>query len=216
MVKCCIFDLDGTLLNTLGALSYCISRTMNELGYGDIDEEHTKIFVGEGYKEFVRRALIYSGDTNLKHFETASEIYLEIFEKYSMRNVRPYPGMEAVLKNLRSRGIRLAVLTNKPQERAEENIFNIFGKDIFERVCGEREGILLKPDPGSLNQLIADLGINKEEVLYFGDTSTDMQTGKNAAVKTVGVLWGFRSREELENFQPDHLIMQPEDIEKLI
>lgn len=216
MIKACIFDLDGTLLDTIRALSYCISRTMEQFGYGEIDEEHTKRFVGEGYRELVRRALIFSGDEELRHFESACKRYLEIFAEHSMHEVRPYEGIEEMLRLLKERGIRLAVLSNKPQAGTEHNIFQIFGERLFERVYGQREGMPLKPDPRALELLMEELGVERDEVLYFGDTSTDMQTGENAGVKRVAVLWGFRSEEELSSFSPEHMIKSPKEVLSLL
>ncbi|MDO4787681.1 MAG: HAD family hydrolase [Johnsonella sp.] len=216
MIRACIFDLDGTLLNTIKALSYCISRTMEQFGYGEIDEAHTKQFVGDGYKELVRRALIFSGDKELRHFEEACRLYLEIFAEHSLDEVAPYEGIEEVLEYLRKKNIRLAVLSNKPQAETEHNIIQIFGEGVFEKIYGQREGIPLKPDPRALELLMEELGVSRDEVLYFGDTSTDMQTGANAGVKRVAVLWGFRSEEELASFSPEHMLRTPREARGLI
>ena len=179
MVKACIFDLDGTLLNTIYALSYCISLTMREFGGKDIDEAHTKLFVGDGYKELVKRALIYSGDTRLVHMEAACMRYLDIFNKNSLYNVQPYDGIIDAIKFLNKKSIKTAVLSNKPEE-------------------------------------IIELGIKKDDILYFGDTSTDMLTASNSGVKAVGVLWGFRDRKELEAYKPHKIIENPVEIMKLV
>lgn len=216
MVKACIFDLDGTLLNTIYALSYCISFTMREFGGKDIDEAHTKLFVGDGYKELVKRALIYSGDTRLVHMEAACMRYLDIFNKNSLYNVQPYDGIIDAIKFLNKKSIKTAVLSNKPEEIARLNINKFFGESLFEKVYGQKEGVPRKPDPKMLDDLIIELGIKKDDILYFGDTSTDMLTASNSGVKAVGVLWGFRDRKELEAYKPYKIIENPVEIMKLV
>ena len=212
MIRACIFDLDGTLLDTLHALKETISLTMEHLGYRAIDEEHTKIFVGEGYQKFIQNALIYSGDTECTHQEEAEKFYLETFEKTCLDGVKPYDGVVEALKKLKEKGILLGVLSNKSQDRAEDNIYSQFGKALFDLVYGEREGIPKKPDPTALLAMLKELNVCPEECMYFGDTSTDMQTGRAAKVHTVGVLWGFRDRNELESFSPEKLLSHPSEI----
>ena len=195
MIRACIFDLET------------ISLTMEHLGYRAIDEEHTKIFVGEGYQKFIQNALIYSGDTECTHQEEAEKFYLETFEKTCLDGVKPYDGVVEALKKLKEKGILLGVLSNKSQDRAEDNIYSQFGKDLFDLVYGEREGI-----PTALLAMLKELNVCPEECMYFGDTSTDMQTGRAAKVHTVGVLWGFRDRKELESFSPEKLLSHPSEI----
>ena len=216
MVKACIFDLDGTLLNTVYALSYCISFTMKEFGGREIDISHTKLFVGDGYKELVKRALIYSGDTELRNMDPACRLYMEIFNKNNLYKVKPYEGIIEAIKFLNGKQIKAAVLSNKPEEAARKNINEFFDEGLFERVYGQKEGIPRKPDPAMLNSLIQELEVNKDEILYFGDTSTDMLTANNAKVRAVGVLWGFRDRKELEAYSPYKIIEAPSDIKYLV
>lgn len=216
MIKACVFDLDGTLLDTLFALSDTMSRVMRELGFKEIDIEHTKKFVGDGYENFVEKSLIYVGDKELKNKEEACRRYIEIFKENSLNGVRLYEGIDMVLDILKQKGIKLAVLSNKPQNRVEDNIYHFFGKDLFDKVYGEREGIKRKPDPTALAMLLDELGVENHECLYFGDTDTDMKTGKAAGVLTVGVLWGFRDEEELSFYMPEHIISNPRRILDLI
>ena len=111
---------------------------------------------------------------------------------------------------------KAAVLSNKPEEAARKNINEFFDEGLFERVYGQKEGIPRKPDPAMLNSLIQELEVNKDEILYFGDTSTDMLTANNAKVRAVGVLWGFRDRKELEAYSPYKIIEAPSDIKYLV
>ncbi len=216
MIRCCIFDLDGTLLNTLKALTYTTNLTMERFGYGAIDEAHIRQFVGDGYKLLMERALRYCGDEALVHYEESLELYTELFAKHCMYEVKPYDGIPELLAGLKDRGIRIAVLSNKPHARTVENIEGIFGRGYFDAVAGERPGVPKKPDPAGVRLLLEQLGAAPEECLYFGDTNTDMRTGLGAGLTTVGVAWGFRGRAELEAFHPQYVIDDPREVFKKI
>lgn len=209
MYKCCIFDLDGTLINTIDSLAYSISLTMEHFGYGPIDEAHTKTFVGDGFKKLVERALIYSGDERLSHYEEALKVYEDIFEKNCLYKVRPYEGMNELLNFLKDQGVKLGVLTNKGHERAIQCVETVFGNGYFDIVTGEGNGVKCKPDPSGAFMTAEKLHAKPEECLYFGDTDTDMKTGINAGMDTAAVTWGFRQREELEAFQPKYIFDHP-------
>ena len=212
MIRCCIFDLDGTLLNTLEALTLTTNLVLERLGYGPVDETHIKQFVGDGYKLLMERALHFSGDETLKHYAESLEIYTELFAKHSLYHVKPYDGIPELLTELRQRGIKIAVLSNKPHERTVENIEAVFGRGYFDSVAGEQPGIPKKPDPAGVWKILERFGAKPEEALYFGDTNTDMKTGLGAGLHTVGVTWGFRDRAELESFQPEFVIDHPGEI----
>ena len=211
MIRCCIFDLDGTLLNTIFALQKSMNLTMKEFGLGEISIPQVKKYVGNGSVNFCRRALAFFGaDSAL--LEPVSRRYAELFRAHCGYRVEPYPGMPEALRFLRDRGLSLAVLSNKPQERTEDNIYGAFGRELFQEVRGEQPGVPLKPDPSSLLALTGELGASPEECLYFGDTGTDMETGTRAGACTVGVLWGFRGREELLGFHPAAVLSDPSEI----
>ncbi len=212
MIRCCIFDLDGTLLNTLDALTYTTNRVMEQFGLGPVDEAHIRQFVGDGYQLLMERALRFCGDEALTHYEESLQVYTELFARYSMYQVRPYDGIPELLEGLKARGIRIAVLSNKPHPRTVENIETVFGAGYFDVVAGEQPGIPRKPDPAGVVRILDQLGVRPEECLYFGDTNTDMRTGLGAGLITVGVAWGFRDREELEAFHPPYLISHPQEV----
>ncbi len=209
MIRCCIFDLDGTLLDTLDALTYTTNLTLKEFGYDPVGTEQVKHFVGDGYRMQVKRALEYQGEDALVHYEDALTAYMRLFAEHCLYHVRPYDGICQLLDALRAQNIRIAVLSNKPHERTVETIEAVFGKDYFDLVAGQRDDIPKKPDPAGVNRILDVFGCKPEECLYFGDTNTDMQTGLNAKVHTVGVTWGFRDRKELESFHPDFVIDDP-------
>lgn len=212
MYQCCIFDLDGTIINTIHSLAYSISLTMEHFGYGPIDEDHTKKFVGDGFKKLVERALIYSGDDNLSHYEEALAFYEDTFEKNCLYKVEPYEGMKELLTFLKGRGIKIGVLTNKGQERAVECVEAVYGKGFFDLITGEGNGVKTKPDPSGAFMTAEYFHAKPSECLYFGDTNTDMRTGINAGMDTAAVTWGFRERAELEAFHPRYIINHPSEI----
>ena len=215
MYRCCIFDLDGTLLDTIHALAYTTNLVLKRLGLGTVDEEHLKHFVGDGYRTQMERCLKYAGDPELTRYEESLPIYMEEFAKHCLYEVKPYPGILEMTEFLKSRGVKLAVLSNKPHARTVENIETIFGKGYFDAIAGEREGVPKKPDPRGVFVLAEELNVPLSDCLYFGDTNTDMQTGRNAGVDTAGVLWGFRGREELEAFGPKYLLEHPLEVKRI-
>lgn len=216
MVRCCIFDLDGTLLNTLTALQTTINLMLKHFGYPAVGEEKIKKFVGDGYKMLVERALKDAGDEGLMHYEEGLQVYMELFAIHSMDEVQPYDGIRELLKTMKERGIKIAVLSNKPHERTVDNINTVFGTGYFDIVAGERPGIPRKPDPAGIYRILDALGEKPENCLYFGDTDTDMQTGLGAGLTTVGVTWGFRDRAELESYHPQYVIDSPGEVFKIL
>ena len=216
MYKCCIFDLHGTLINTVHALNRTINLTLEAMGLEGIDEAHTKVFVGEGYRKYVERALIYRGDETLSGLSRALPLYCRIFEENCLYRIEAYDGMKELLAFLKERGIRIAVLTNKAQAQAVDNIETVYGKGYFDLITGEHPGMKRKPDPEGALYTARTLKADPGECLYVGDTNTDMMTGAAAGMDTVGVTWGFRPRGELEVCHPAYLAHTPADIIKII
>lgn len=212
MYKCCIFDLDGTLINSIYALNRTINLMLETMGYGPVDEAHTKVFVGDGYEKFVERALVYSGDLKLERLERALAVYRQVFQENCLYRIEAYDGMKELLGYLKGRGIKIAVLTNKAHPQAVENIETVYGAGYFDLITGQRDGLKRKPDPAGAWHTAQTLGVRREECLYFGDTNTDMMTGIAAGMDTVGVTWGFRDRTELEAFKPKYLVDHPSQV----
>ena len=216
MYRLCIFDLDGTLLNTINALTYTTNVTLSALGLGQIVPEQTKKMVGDGYKKQMERALMACGDENLVHYEEALTLYMENFAKYYMKDVKPYAGIPQLLEYLKKKGIKIAVYSNKPHHQAVENIETIFGKDYFDCLRGEQAGTPKKPAPDGALIVFRELGMQPGDCLYLGDTNTDMKTGIAAGMDTVGVTWGFRDREELVALSPQYIVDYPSQVELII
>lgn len=209
MKKAVIFDLDGTLTDTLDSIKISVDKTLEKFGMGPFSKEQYKYFVGEGAGKLIERCLIAGGDRKLTFFQEAYVEYIKIFEEYCMYHVVPYDGIKELLINLNKMGVKIAVLSNKPHARTCDVIYSIFGKDCFDVVQGQTESIKRKPSPEGVFTILERLGLTADEILYLGDTGTDMQTGKAAGVFTVGALWGFRDKNELMENHADVIIENP-------
>lgn len=209
MKKAVIFDLDGTLSDSIHSMKYCGDRAVAPYGYGPFSEKQYCYFVGDGAANLVRRALAAGGDCEGVHFEEAYARYKELFAKNCMYQVKPYDGIVELLEQLRERGLRLAVLSNKPHAETLRVVETLFAPGTFDCIQGQQEGVPMKPDPTGALRIMKQLQAEGGECLYLGDTATDMKTGKAAGAFTVGVLWGFRTREELIQAQADAVIDSP-------
>lgn len=210
--KAVIFDLDGTLTDTLKSIWKSANLALSDVGLPPFDIDRYRYFVGDGAAELVKRALIADGDEELIHFDKMSECYRKHFEKYVNYEVRPYEGISDLLNALKEKGIQLAVNSNKPQDRTVNVIEENFGKDTFDVLVGQSDERPRKPAPDGVFYIMEQLGLVKDEVIYLGDTCVDMKTGKSAGVFTVGALWGFRDRRELEENHADAVIAHPMEL----
>ena len=191
------------------SIKYSGDKAMEAFGYGPFSVEQYKYFVGDGAANLVRRALEAGGDTKLSHFEEAYGLYREIFKENCMFRVRPYEGIRELLAALKAQEVKIAVLSNKPHAETVNVIESLFGKGCFDVIQGQKENVAIKPNPEGAFRILALLGLDTSEVVYLGDTATDMKTGKNAGFFTVGALWGFRDRQELEENGADAIISHP-------
>lgn len=212
MKKAVIFDLDGTLSDSIHSIKYCCDRALAPCGYGPFTVEQYKYFVGDGAANLVRRALAAGGDAEGVHFEEAFARYRELFAVDCMYQVKPYEGTRELLAALRERDVRRAVLSNKPHEETIRVVEALFGPGVFDVIVGQRDGVPIKPDPAGVFLILEKLRLEASDALYLGDTATDMKTGKGAGAFTVGALWGFREREELEQGHADAIISRPMEL----
>ena len=215
MKKLIIFDLDGTLINTIADLGACTNYALEKLGYPTHDIESYKFRVGNGINNLFRRALPEGEKTD----ENVLRVRREFIPYYNAHNTdlsRPYPGMVELLEALQTEGILLAVASNKYQEATTKIIGELYPSIRFSAVLGQREGINIKPDPQIVFDILQATGVDKADVLYVGDSGVDMQTGLNAGVETCGVTWGFRPRTELEPFHPQHIVDSVEELRHII
>lgn len=214
--KAVIFDLDGTLTDTLQSIWKSANLALADVGMPPFEIDRYRYFVGDGAAELVKRALIAAGDTELAHFDEMAESYRKHFEKYVNYKVKPYDGIEDLLSVLKKKGILLAVNSNKPQDRTVNVIEENFGKETFDILVGQSDERARKPAPDGVFYIMEKLGVTKDEVIYLGDTCVDMKTGKSAGVYTVGALWGFRDRQELEENHADAVIGHPMELLKYL
>ena len=211
-MKACIFDLDGTLTNTLESMTYSVNLTLKEMGLSQITKDQCRMFVGNGARVLIEESLKVSGDPKASRIEEGMKIYGRIFDQNCTYHVTLYEGIPEMLKALKDRGIHLAVLSNKPDRQTVKVVKEIFGDNIFDYAQGQKDGIRRKPEPDGGWYLMEQMQVSKEECLYIGDSEVDAATGKNAGLKTIGVLWGFRDRKTLETAGADHLIERPEEL----
>lgn len=215
MIRACVFDLDGTLCDSVVSIGSCVNHVLEEFGLPQVEMELYKIFVGDGAHRLIVRVLQHVG-AGEELVEPVLERYVERFREECLYQVRAYEGIPETLAAIRARGIPMAVLSNKPHENTEKVVYTLFGRELFTLVRGQRPGVPRKPDPKGALLEAEELGVKPEECLYIGDTATDMRTGNRAGMETVGVLWGFRGREELEESHADHIIGEPGELLALL
>lgn len=211
MINLVIFDLDGTLLDTLADLANSTNYALNQCGFPLHSTPDYKEFVGNGINKLFERALP-EGEKTEANILRIREKFLPHYGKNNNRYSKPYPGIPELLAALSSKGIMLAVASNKYQQATDKLVKYFFPEVSFIAVLGQREGIPAKPDPTIVNDILSVAGVKKEEALYIGDSGVDMQTIKNSNVCGVGVTWGFRPRQELEKYNPDYIIDKAEEV----
>ena len=214
-IKACLFDLDGTLLYTLDAIAQAGNRMLQELGYPPEETDSYRYYCGDGADVLVERCLRKAGGFTEENYHAGCILNRRFLTEDPLKGVKPYEGIPEVLGELKKRGIKLAVVSNKPDEATAETIRYAFG-DLFDYVQGQREGIPRKPDPAIACMAAESFDADPCECLYIGDSGTDMQTGKNAGMYTLGALWGYRDAEELLQNGASRLIRTGEDIIRIL
>lgn len=215
MKRLVIFDLDGTLLNTIADLANSTNHALNQLGYPTHEPEEYNFMVGNGINKLFERALPEGEKTEENVLRVRRE-FIPYYDQHNADESRPYPGIPELLERLQAKGIQLAVASNKYQSATEKLIAHYFPNIKFIAVFGQRDGVNVKPDPTIVEDILRISGTPKQEVLYVGDSGVDMQTARNAGVTACGVTWGFRPLAELESFNPSYIIEVPQLISDLI
>jgi len=213
MTEAVVFDLDGTLLNTIDDLADSMNAALHRMGHAGHAVEVYKGYVGDGVRALAERALPEDATDEVS---SCMELMREEYASRWSTKTRPYDGVRELLDQLRDRGVRLAVLSNKPHRYTLLNIEQYFEPGTFEIVFGERDGVPRKPDPAGALEIASAFGIAPREILYVGDTDTDMQTAVAAEMIPVGVLWGFRGKEELIASGARYLCEAPGDVVELL
>ena len=193
MVKGIIFDLDGTILNTLDDLFYSTNYALEQYNLKTRTYEEIRCFVGNGVRVLIEKAV----GIEYQHLvEDVLKTFKTHYQAHSFDHIRYYQYIEEVLKKLNRKGIKLAVVTNKFDAAAQE-IINKYFPSIFDVVLGETKELKRKPHPNMCNYVLNKLGLKNSEVLYIGDSEVDIETAKNANLKCISCSWGFRTKEEL-------------------
>lgn len=214
MIKCALFDLDGTLVDTCVDLGRATAFVLESYGKQAKwrDADYRK-FVGNGAKKLIDRAFEHTlSDSGL---DKALEIFKAKYNEILLDNTVIYDGIREVLDGLKEQGIKLGVVTNKPHQSAVLMVNSLFGENYFDCVIGAQEDKPKKPDPYALKRALDVLQVNPDEAIYFGDSDIDVFTGKNAGVESVACSWGYRSFECLLAASPSIIIDKPSYITKL-
>lgn len=215
MKKLVIFDLDGTLLNTIADLAAATNQALQHYGYPTHEVEAYRFFVGNGINKLFERALPETERTEENILKIRSQ-FVPYYDTHNADLSRPYPGIPELLRTLQQKGIKIAVASNKYQAATRKLIAHYFPEINFVEILGQREGIPAKPDPSIVNEIKTKAGVDEKEILYAGDSNVDMQTAHNAGVTAVGVAWGFRPRTELEALHPAYIIEKAEELLSLL
>lgn len=206
-----VFDLDGTLLNTIEDLSAAANYALHTCGFPKRSVEQCRQFVGNGVSKLLERCLPSQARTSA-NLATMERAFFAYYGKHLTAKTVPYPGIIALLIELQKRTIKLAVASNKYQQATEELIGHFFPQIAFSAVLGQRENVPLKPNPQIVYELLTLTGETVANCLYVGDSAVDMQTAQNAGVRACGVTWGFYPKEGLASYHPNWLIDSPLDL----
>lgn len=206
---CYIFDLDGTLLNTLTDLTICCNHALCLSGFPEHTEEEVRGMVGNGIGKLIERAM--PKEQLASHYEKVLADFKEYYMQHGLDNTKPYDGIIDLLDALKQRGKRIAVVSNKIQAAAQMLCEQIFG-DRIDVVVGESECIRSKPMPDMVEKAISLIGAEKNSCIYIGDSDVDVLTAKNSGLSCISVLWGFKSLEQLVAAGATRIIKSPDEL----
>lgn len=213
IIKAAVFDLDGTLFNTLTDLAGSCNRALEDFGFPPHSEEQYRYIIGNGIDRQMERAIPPQAYTPQVALQVKAA-FLRYYDRDYLRNTRPYQGVAQTLAQLRERGVRLAVLSNKPDSFTHA-ICGLL-PELFDLVQGGKDGVPLKPDPTALLAILQGLQVAPQQCIYCGDSGVDMCTGRRAGACTVGAAWGFREEEELWENGAQQVIHHPQQLLELL
>ena len=203
-----IFDLDGTLVDTLADLRNAVNCALREAGLPERSLSEIRSFVGNGVGLLMKRAI---GQRQNELFDRLFPVFCSSYEAHLTDCSRPYEGIEELLSALKAKGVKIAVISNK-KDAAAKTVCSALLPGLLDLVCGERDGIPRKPDPAALDEIFTYFGEDKTRCLLVGDSEVDLQTARNAGIDSVSVKWGFRSEESLRDAGATRLIGSPEEL----
>lgn len=213
-MRLAIFDLDGTLINSLEDLSEACNVALRSFGFPPHPAEAYKLFIGNGVYKLIERCVPPQHRTP-ETLAQVFEVYNDYYTKHGEDKTRPFPGMTETVQVIREYGVKTAVLTNKPHKLALPMVNSLF-PGLFDLILGQRDGVPTKPNPTAVEEIIRHFGVLKSDCCFIGDSSVDILTGKAAGLFTVGVTWGYRTKEELESAGADLILHKVEDLTEVL
>jgi phosphoglycolate phosphatase len=196
MYKACIFDLDGTLVNSLDDLADSCNYALEQMGFPTHKVQDYRYFVGNGVVNLIKKIVPQEGVAQ-SVLDKTLDVYCKRYAIHYLDKTSPYDGINELLIGLKAKGIKLAVVSNKPDEATKKIISEVFGENVFDIVLGQQEGVPHKPNPKSAFNACETMQVLPRECVFLGDSAVDMQTAIAAGMLPVGALWGFRDRDEL-------------------
>ncbi len=211
MKKLVIFDLDGTLLNTIEDLGEAANYALQMTGFPTHAIASYPYFVGNGVTRLLQRVLPEDARTD-ETVDTLRKHFMDYYDKHNTDNTKPYPGIVELLENLQDNGIKVAVASNKYDSAVKKLINHYFPHINFCAAEGQKDGVPVKPDPSIVFEILSKSPTPKADVLYVGDSGVDMETARRACVTSCGVTWGFRPISELMAYHAENIVNSPADI----
>lgn len=209
MKKLLIFDLDGTLLNTVTDLGKACNYALEQMGFAPHPIQAYSYMVGNGVRNLMEKA---HPDADPSTIDQLLAHFKEYYNDHCLDSTKPYPGIPELLSELDSRGIAIAVASNKYQAATDKITRGCFPDMKFVAIEGQREGRKRKPDPSIVFSILEQFPVPKREVIYVGDSAIDIETARRACVESIGVSWGFRPVTELRRANADHIVTRPSEV----
>ena len=213
MYRLVIFDMDGTILDTLEDLTDSVNAALRQFGFLMRSKEEVCCFVGNGIYKLIERAV--PKGTALEKIDEVHKVFKEYYREHCAEKTKPYSGIYELLEELRKAGCKTAVVSNKADFAVQELCRKYFD-GLFDVAVGEREGILRKPAPDSVLEVLKQLNIEKGDAVYIGDSEVDIETACNAEMDEIAVTWGFRKREFLEEKGAKRIVDKPKEIAEIV
>ena len=209
MKNAAVFDMDGTILNTLDDLMDSTNFALKNNGLKERSLEEIRFFVGNGIQKLIERAVPQG--TSIEVFEKVFADFKSHYKIHCADKTSYYDGIPSVIQTLRKMGVKTAVVSNKADFAVQE-LVEVYFKGLFDVALGEKTGVSKKPSPDMVNAALSVLGVEKEAAFYIGDSDVDFETAKNSSLDFIGVSWGFRGRKFLENLGAKNIIDSPEEL----